>query len=86
MYSDGLTEAMNQEGELYGLGRLEEQLLRMRATGSARAACEAVYRDVAAFECRPRRARCRPDASVAHEADLGVGADVHHQRRARQRP
>lgn len=54
MYSDGLTEAMNQEGELYGLGRLEEQLLRMRATGSARAACEAVYRDVAAFECQNR--------------------------------
>lgn len=54
MYSDGLTEAMNQAGELYGLERLEDQLLRMRATGSARAACEAVYRDVAAFECQNR--------------------------------
>ncbi len=54
MYSDGLTEAMNQVGELYGLQRLEEQLLRMRATGSARAACEAVYQDVAAFERQNR--------------------------------
>jgi len=54
MYSDGLTEAMNKAGELYGLERMEEQLLRMRATGSARAACEAVYRDVAAFECQNR--------------------------------
>jgi serine phosphatase RsbU (regulator of sigma subunit) len=54
MYSDGLTEAMNQAGELYGLARMEDQLLRMRATGSARAACEAVYRDVATFECQNR--------------------------------
>lgn len=54
MYSDGLTEAMNQAGELYGLARMQDQLLRMRATGSARAACEAVYRDVAAFECQNR--------------------------------
>jgi len=54
MYSDGLTEAMSQSGELYGLGRLQDQLLRMRATGSARAACEAVYRDVASFECQNR--------------------------------
>lgn len=54
MYSDGLTEAMSEAGELYGLPRLEEQLLRMRATGSARAACEAIYRDVASFECQNR--------------------------------
>jgi serine phosphatase RsbU (regulator of sigma subunit) len=54
MYSDGLTEAMSKTGELYGLGRLEDQLLRMRAAGSARAACEAVYRDVASFECQNR--------------------------------
>ncbi len=54
MYSDGLTEAMSQSGELYGLGRLQDQLLRMRATGSARAACEAIYRDVASFECQNR--------------------------------
>ncbi|MCE1228958.1 MAG: SpoIIE family protein phosphatase [Firmicutes bacterium] len=54
MYSDGLTEAMNKRGELYGAARLEEQLIRMRATGSARAACEAIYRDVAAFENQNR--------------------------------
>ncbi|MDP2877179.1 MAG: PP2C family protein-serine/threonine phosphatase, partial [Holophaga sp.] len=54
MYSDGLTEAMNQKGELYGLERMEDQLLRMRGTGSARAACEAIYQDVASFESQNR--------------------------------
>ena len=54
MYSDGLTEAMNLKGELYGLPRMEGQLLRMQAMGSPRAACEAIYRDVAAFECQNR--------------------------------
>jgi len=54
MYSDGLTEAMNEKGELYGLPRMEEQLLRMHSMGSPRAACEAIYRDVASFECQNR--------------------------------
>jgi serine phosphatase RsbU (regulator of sigma subunit) len=54
MYSDGLTEAMSEAGELYGLPRLQEQLLRMRAMGSARAACEAIYQDVASFDSQNR--------------------------------
>lgn len=54
MYSDGLTEAMGARGELYGTERLTEQLRKLYPTGSVRAACEAVYRDVAAFETRNR--------------------------------
>jgi serine phosphatase RsbU (regulator of sigma subunit) len=50
LYSDGLSEAMNQNGDLYGLDRLCAQLRRLWATGSPRAACEAVFRDVAAFD------------------------------------
>ena len=54
LYSDGLSEAMNREGELYGLGRLGSQLRRLWGTGSPRAACEAVFRDVADFDTQNR--------------------------------
>ncbi|MFN7957627.1 MAG: SpoIIE family protein phosphatase [Holophagaceae bacterium] len=54
LYSDGLSEAMNQEGELYGLDRLSSQLRRLWGTGSPRAACEAVFHDVAAFDTQNR--------------------------------
>ena len=54
MYSDGLTEAMNQRGELYGVGRLKDQVQRLWGTGSVRAACEAVFNDVSAFESQNR--------------------------------
>jgi serine phosphatase RsbU (regulator of sigma subunit)/MFS family permease len=54
LYSDGLSEAMNRSGELYGLGRLSAQLRRLWATGSPRAACEAVFQDVAAFDTQNR--------------------------------
>lgn len=54
LYSDGLSEAMNREGELYGLGRLTAQLRRLWGTGSPRAACEALFRDVAAFDTQNR--------------------------------
>jgi sigma-B regulation protein RsbU (phosphoserine phosphatase) len=54
MYSDGLTEAMNKRGELYGLRRFSDQLQRLWATGSVRAACEAVFHDVSAFEAQNR--------------------------------
>jgi len=54
MYSDGLTEAMNKRGELYGLRRFRSQLQRLWGTGSVRAACEAVFHDVAAFEVQNR--------------------------------
>lgn len=54
MYSDGLTEAMNKRSELYGLDRLSGQLQHFWGTGSVRAACEAVYRDVTAFETQNR--------------------------------
>jgi len=54
LYSDGLSEAMNREGELYGLDRFSAQLRRLWGTGSPRAACEAVFQDVAAFDTQNR--------------------------------
>jgi serine phosphatase RsbU (regulator of sigma subunit) len=54
MYSDGLTEAMNRSGELYGVRRFKDQVQRIWGTGSVRAACEAVFHDVAAFESQNR--------------------------------
>ena len=54
MYSDGLTEAISRKGELYGPERLKEQLLHYWPTGSVRAACEAVFRDVSAFNAQNR--------------------------------
>ena len=52
LYSDGLSEAMNRDGELYGLPRLCTQLRRLWGTGSPRAACEAIFQDVSAFDTR----------------------------------
>ncbi|WP_243315760.1 SpoIIE family protein phosphatase [Geothrix paludis] len=54
LYSDGLSEAMNREGELYGVARLCGQLRRLWGTGSPRAACEAIFRDVASFDTQNR--------------------------------
>ncbi|BDU77642.1 SpoIIE family protein phosphatase [Mesoterricola sediminis] len=54
MYSDGLTEAMNRQGELYGVRRLRDQVQRIWGTGSVRAACEAVFHDVTAFDAQNR--------------------------------
>jgi sigma-B regulation protein RsbU (phosphoserine phosphatase) len=50
MYSDGITEAMNQNRNLYGIERLTEQLTRFWGTGSPRAACEAIFQQVSDFE------------------------------------
>lgn len=73
LYSDGLTEAMDRQGELYGLDRLRVQLQRLHGTGSVRAACEAVFRDVAGFETQNRDDRTlfilgRDSESLATEA------------------
>ncbi|MBI4912118.1 MAG: SpoIIE family protein phosphatase [Acidobacteria bacterium] len=54
LYSDGLTEAMNKKGELYGAGRVASLLQRVWGTGSVRAASEALFRDVASFEAQNR--------------------------------
>ncbi len=54
LYSDGLSEAMSRQGELYGVQRLTSQLRRLWAIGSPRAACEAVFHDVAAFDAQNR--------------------------------
>ncbi len=54
LYSDGLSEAMNKQGELYGVPRLCAQLRRLWGVGSPRAACEAVFKDVAAFDVQNR--------------------------------
>lgn len=50
LYSDGLTEAMNAEGRLYGQARLEGHLGRPGA--SPETACEAIFSDVAGFDDR----------------------------------
>jgi serine phosphatase RsbU (regulator of sigma subunit) len=54
LYSDGLSEAMNRNGELYGLGRLGAQLRRLWGNGGPLAACEAVFNDVSAFDTQNR--------------------------------
>ncbi len=54
LYSDGLSEAMNRDGELYGLARLSAHLRRLWGTGSPRAACEALFADVSAFDTQNR--------------------------------
>ena len=54
MYSDGLTEAMDKDGNLYGLPRLLTQLQGLWSAGSARAACDTVFQDVADFETQNR--------------------------------
>ncbi|MBI3132802.1 MAG: SpoIIE family protein phosphatase [Acidobacteria bacterium] len=54
LYSDGLTEAMDRKGDLYGLDRMRGQLQRLWATGSVRAACEAIFTDVAHYETQNR--------------------------------
>ncbi|MCL1907917.1 MAG: SpoIIE family protein phosphatase [Holophagaceae bacterium] len=54
MYSDGITEAMDGAGNLYGMERLTAQLVRFWGTGSSRAACEAIFNQVAAFETQNR--------------------------------
>ena len=50
MYSDGLTEAMNKDGELYGLPRFISRIQHLWPAGSVRAACEAVFHDVTDYE------------------------------------
>ena len=52
LYSDGLSEAMSPDGGLYGLERLGAQVRRLWGTGSPRAACEAIFQDVAAHDTR----------------------------------
>ncbi|HTL98511.1 MAG TPA: SpoIIE family protein phosphatase [Holophagaceae bacterium] len=54
LYSDGLSEAMDRRGELYGLERMRAQLRKLWSTGSVRAACEALFRDVAAYDTQNR--------------------------------
>ncbi len=42
--------------------------------------------DVAALQCRPRRARGGDDLAAMDEGHFGVGADIHHERRRGARP
>jgi phosphoserine phosphatase RsbU/P len=52
MYTDGVTEAMNVDGDEYGEERLEELALSRR-TGTARQLIDAVYADLRAFSGNP---------------------------------
>ena len=48
MYTDGVTEAMNSEGEQFGLGRLRE-VFTAGSPASAEVACQAVFEAVRSF-------------------------------------
>lgn len=54
MYSDGLTEAVNQDGEMLGLERFKSMLQAHWAEGSVHSACEEIFREVASFETQDR--------------------------------
>jgi serine phosphatase RsbU (regulator of sigma subunit) len=54
MYSDGLTEAMNESGELLGLDRFKGLLQAHWSQGSVHEACEAVFQEVDSFETQDR--------------------------------
>jgi len=48
LYTDGLVEAENPDGEMYGRARLE-QFVRANARMDARALCDAIYADMSRF-------------------------------------
>ena len=54
MYSDGLTEAVNQDGEMLGLDHFMELLQSHWHEGSVHTACAAVFQEVASFETQDR--------------------------------
>ena len=54
MYSDGLTEAVDEDGELLGLERFAGMLQAHRRTGSVHSACEAVFQEVSSFDVADR--------------------------------
>ena len=54
MYSDGLTEAVNQEGEMLGLGPFMALLQSHWQEGSVQTACAAVFQEVSSFETQDR--------------------------------
>lgn len=49
VFSDGVTEAMNPAGELYGAGRLEEALRHHRGAAAPAAVVDAIKADVSQF-------------------------------------
>lgn len=54
LYTDGVTEAMNGKGELYGQGRLIDIIKRSRKLDS-KGIVAAIDKDIRAFEPRPRQ-------------------------------
>ena len=54
MYSDGLTEAMNKDGEIFGLSRLVQRVQAHWRKGSVAAACDALFSEVAEYETQNR--------------------------------
>jgi serine phosphatase RsbU (regulator of sigma subunit) len=49
LFTDGISEAVGEEGEEYGVDRLAALLSRLDATGSGRRLAAACLADVAAF-------------------------------------
>ena len=54
MYSDGLTEAVDQEGRMFGLDQFMAMIQAHWREGSVHTACEAVFQEVSAFETQDR--------------------------------
>lgn len=54
LFSDGLTEAVDPEGELYGPERFQSVLREHWERGTVQSACEAVFQDVARHEAQDR--------------------------------
>ena len=87
MFTDGLTEAMNESGELYGL----ERLRRRAAAGvsSPRALVKRLIRDVQDFlgQCAPGDDMCivcfgREEPSLVPDADSSMHDDLEEEPRA----
>ena len=54
MYSDGLTETVDETGELLGLAPVKRLLQAHWREGDVHSACEALFQEAAAFESRER--------------------------------
>nr|WP_320133366.1 SpoIIE family protein phosphatase [uncultured Holophaga sp.] len=64
LYSDGITETMGAGNALYGPERLAARVMHLKGTGSPRAACEAIFSDLAAFEAQGGPPQNRDDRTL----------------------
>lgn len=84
-YSDGITEARNSAGELFGLDRLEQAILRGSEL-EPEALVQAIRQAVAAFSGSQRLTDDLTSVAVRAlaRAELEIRSDLHELRRARE--